>query len=72
MSEKIAFDPLKSLATQPAISESSISVEKGLTVHYRHDLPGRLEAPETLSHHLLTFFLTRNQRQVTTINGHGE
>jgi AraC family transcriptional regulator len=34
-------------------------------VHYRHDLPGALDAPQGLSHHMLTYFLSTNARQVT-------
>ncbi|MEO0457856.1 MAG: AraC family transcriptional regulator [Cyanobacteria bacterium P01_A01_bin.114] len=65
-------NPLETLSTQPAISKRSLRLETGLTLHYRHDQPGELAAPEGLSHHLLTFFLTANSRQVTRIDAHGE
>lgn len=65
-------DPLDTLSAQNAISERSLRLEQGLTLHYRHDRPGALAAPAGLSHHLLTFFLTSNSRQVTRIDTCGE
>lgn len=69
----MVINPLDMFSAKPVISENSMNlVENGFAVHYRHDLPGELEAPGGFSHHLLTFFLTTNKRQVTRIEGHGE
>ncbi|MEO1621820.1 MAG: AraC family transcriptional regulator [Cyanobacteria bacterium J06632_3] len=68
----MAHNPLFTLAKQPTNAESSLTLERGLSVYYRHDLPGRLEPPDNFSLNLLTFFLTHNERQVTYISGHGE
>lgn len=69
----MAINPLSTFSTKPAFAQRSINlVEEGLALHYRHDIPGELEASVGLSHHLLTFFLTPNSRQVTRIEGQGE
>lgn len=69
----MTINPLNTFSAKPVIAKRSINMaEDGLAVHYRHDLPGELEAPKGFSHHLLTFFLTTNNRQVTRIEGHGE
>ena len=68
----MSVDPINLLQNQPAISQQSVFVDRGLNLHYRHDLPGELEAPQGLEHHLITIFLTENQRQVTCFDSHGE
>lgn len=68
----MSVNPLDLFANKPAIANYSIPVDKGLTVHYRHDLPGALDAPQGLSHHMLTFFLSTNERQVTHLDECGE
>ena len=68
----MSVNPLAIFANKPVISKQSVSVEEDLIVHYRHDLPGELEVDKGLSHHLITFFLTENQRQITHFNHHGE
>ena len=65
-------DPLSLLTPQAAIVKQTVEVEPGLTVHYRHDLPGLIEAPSGFSSHLLTFFLTNNPQQITRMGDHGE
>ncbi|MBE9158561.1 helix-turn-helix transcriptional regulator [Nodosilinea sp. LEGE 06152] len=65
-------DPLDLFAKKPAIAHHSIPIDSGLMVHYRHDLPGELHAPQGLSHHMLTFFLSKNERQVTQVDEGGE
>ena len=66
-------DNLLSLFKQkPARSQKSICVAKDLTLHYRSDLPGELETSEGFTHHLLTVFLTANERQTTHIDHFGE
>ena len=65
-------NPLDLFATKPAIARHSIPIDSGVTVHYRYDLPGGLDAPQGLSHHMLTFFLSQNERQVTHVDEGGE
>ncbi|PSR16791.1 AraC family transcriptional regulator [filamentous cyanobacterium CCP3] len=65
-------NPLDLFAKKPAIAHRSIPIDPGVTVHYRHDLPGGLDAPQGLSHHMLTFFLSQNERQVTHVDEGGE
>ncbi|HSM83461.1 MAG TPA: AraC family transcriptional regulator [Nodosilinea sp.] len=68
----MAVNPLDLFAGKPAIAHQSVRLDQGVTVHYRHDLPGGLDAPLGLSHHMLTFFLSKNERQVTSLDGCGE
>lgn len=68
----MAVNPLDLFARKPAIAHQSVRLDQGLTVHYRHDLPGGLDAPLGLSHHMLTFFLSKNDRQVTGFDECGE
>ena len=68
----MSIDPYKSLAKKSAIAKKSIQIEPGLCLHYRHDLPGELTAPLGFTHHLITFFLTQNQRQIVHFDEHGE
>lgn len=68
----MAVNPLDLFAGKPAIANHSVCLDKGVTVHYRHDLPGALDAPQGLSHHMLTFFLSKNERQVTHFDERGE
>lgn len=68
----MSVNPLDIFANKPVISKQSVSVEEDLIFHYRHDLPGELEAPGGLTHHLITFFLTENKRQTTHFDHHGE
>ena len=68
----MSANPLAIFANKPVISKHSVAVEEDLIVHYRHDLPGELAVDKELSHHLITFFLTENQRQITHFNHHGE
>jgi AraC family transcriptional regulator len=68
----MAINPLDLFAGKPAIAHQSVRLDQGLTIHYRHDLPGMLDAPQGLSHHMLTFFLSKNERQVTSFDGCGE
>jgi AraC family transcriptional regulator len=68
----MAVNPLDLFAQKPAIANHSVRLDNGVTVHYRHDLPGALDAPQGLSHHMLTFFLSKNERQVTSLDGCGE
>lgn len=65
----MAVNPSELFADKPAIADRLISLDQGLTVHYRHDLPGALDAPQGLSHHMLTYFLSTNTRQVTQLDG---
>jgi AraC family transcriptional regulator len=65
----MAVNPLDLFANKPAIAHRLVPLDQGLTVHYRHDLPGALDAPQGLSHHMLTYFLSTNARQVTQIEG---
>ena len=57
-------NPLELFETKPNMSSVSVRLEKDLYLHYRHDLPGRLEAPNGFDYHLITFFLTNNKRQI--------
>ena len=66
------LDPLNLLETKPNISERSLQVEQDLYLHYRHDLPGQLEAPGGFCDHLMTFFLSDNKRQITHLDSYGE
>ena len=68
----MSVNPLDILAKKPVISERSVRVKEDLIFHYRHDLPGELEAPNGFSYHLITFFLTENKRQITHFDRHGE
>ncbi len=68
----MVVNPLDLLVAKPAIAHQSAHLDQGLTVHYRHDLPGALDALQGLSHHMLTFFLSRNERQVTHVDDCGE
>lgn len=68
----VTHNPLDILSTQSSISERSLVIDNELTIHYRYDNPGEIDAPRGFSHYLLTFFLTNNARQVTQIKGHGE
>jgi AraC family transcriptional regulator len=67
----MSTNPLNPFQDKPTISENSVSIED-LYVHYRHDLPGELEIKQGLPHHLITFFITDNKRQITHFDGHGE
>jgi AraC family transcriptional regulator len=67
----MSINPSLIFADKPVKSDRSIGMEDFL-VYYRQDLPGELEIPEGLTHHLITFFLTDNQRQVTHLDRHGE
>jgi AraC family transcriptional regulator len=66
------INPLALFATQSALAHRSIALDKGLTVHYRNDLPGELSVPTGFSHHMLTFFLSANEQQTTYISECGE
>ncbi len=68
----MAVNPLDLFAEKPAIAHQSVRLDQGLTVHYRHDLPGTLDAPRGLTHHMLTFFLSKNERQVTSFDECGK
>lgn len=68
----MSLNPISLFETKPSISNLSVRAESNLHLHYRHDLPGRLEAPNGLSHHLITFFLTDNERQITHLDDCGE
>ena len=68
----MSLDLSELFETKPNIYSISAQLEKDLYLHYRYDLPGRLEAPNGFSHHLITFFLTNNERQITHIDGCGE
>ena len=57
---------------KPARSQTSIDVLEDSILHYRADLPGELRASKGFTHHLLTIFLTANERQTTHIDHHGE
>ena len=57
---------------KPTRSQKSIRVANDLNLHYRADLPGELEASKGFTHHLLTVFLTANERQTTCIDHYGE
>jgi AraC family transcriptional regulator len=68
----MSINPLQLFAKKPTLANESITLDKGLTIHYRHDIPGALDAPQGLSHHMLTYFLSRNERQVTHFDEFGE
>ncbi|MCC3506788.1 MULTISPECIES: AraC family transcriptional regulator [unclassified Microcoleus] len=68
----MSINPLSLFSGKPTIAHHSISIDKGLTIHYRHDIPGALDAPQGLSHHMLTYFLSTNERQVTHFDECGE
>ena len=68
----MSVDPINLLKSKPYISSVSLRVEENLSLHYRYDLPGHLEVPDGFSHHLMTFFLTDNQRQITHLDSYGE
>ncbi|MEL6927945.1 MAG: AraC family transcriptional regulator [Cyanobacteria bacterium J06600_6] len=65
-------DPLKLFQRQPSQSSLTLKIEDDLCLHYRQDLPGQLIAADGFSHHLITFFLTDNSRQITQIDSCGE
>ena len=67
-----SINPLELFSEQPAIASRSIQADRGLTIHHRHDLPGELDASSGFSHHLLTFFLSRNDRQTTYLDECGK
>ena len=66
------INPLNALENKPTRSQKSLQIENDFYLHYRHDLPGKLEAPQGFTHHLITFFLTKNQRQVTHFDEFGQ
>lgn len=66
------INPLELFAEQPAIASHSIQADSGLTIHHRHDLPGELEADSGFSHHMLTFFSSKNERQTTHLDDCGK
>ena len=68
----MSLNPLELFETKPNISSLSVRLEEDLYLHYRHDLPGRLEAPQGFSYHLMTFFLTNNERQIIHLDDYGE
>lgn len=68
----MSVEPINLFQTKPNISSISLRAEENLSLHYRHDLPGSLEVPNGFSHHLMTFFLTDNQRQITHLDSLGE
>ncbi|MEA5619968.1 AraC family transcriptional regulator [Cronbergia sp. UHCC 0137] len=68
----MSINPLSLFSVKPTIAHYSICIDKGLTIHYRHDIPGALDAPQGLSHHMLTYFLSTNERQVTHFDECGE
>jgi AraC family transcriptional regulator len=68
----MSINPLSLFSEKPTIAHHSISIDQGLTIHYRHDIPGALDAPQGLSHHMLTYFLSTNERQVTHFDECGE
>ena len=61
----MTINPLDLFINKPAISKHYAHLKQDLSLHYRHDLPGELEAPQGFTHHLITIFLTENPRQVT-------
>ena len=63
----MSVNPSLIFADKPVKSDRSIGMEDFL-VYYRQDLPGELEISKGLTHHLITFFLTDNQRQVTHLD----
>ena len=67
----MSVNPASIFANKPVKRDRSIDLEEFL-IYYRQDLPGEIEIPRGLTHHLITFFLTDNQRQVTHLDGHGE
>lgn len=66
------INPLELFSKQPAISSHSIQADQGLTIHHRHDLPGELDASTGFSHHMLTFFLSKNDYQTTYLDECGK
>ena len=68
----MSLNPLNLFEAKPNISSLSVQLEEDLYLHYRHDLPGQLEAPDGFSYHLMTFFLTNNERQITHLDNYGE
>ena len=68
----MSINPLDLFAEQPAIASHSVQADQGLTIHHRHDLPGELDAIAGFSHHMLTFFLSRNERQTTHLDDCGK
>ena len=68
----MSINPLNLFETKSSISSRSVRLEEDLYLYYRHDLPGQLEAPDGFSYHLMTFFLTQNERQITHLDSYGE
>lgn len=68
----MSINPLNLFEIKSSISSYSVRLEEDLYLHYRHDLPGQLEAPNGFSYHLITFFLTQNERQIIHLDSHGE
>ena len=56
-------DPVSILEEQPSLAQQSLELAPGLTAHQRRDLPGAIHHSAGFSHHLLTFFLSENERQ---------
>ena len=67
----MSVNPASIFANKPVKSDRSVDLEDFL-IYYRQDVPGEIEVPQGLTHHLITFFLTDNKRQVTHLDGHGE
>ena len=67
----MSVNPASIFADKPVKSDRCVDL-KDFSIYYRQDLPGELEISEGLTHHLITFFLTDNQRQVTHLDSHGE
>ena len=67
----MSVNPASIFADKPVKSDRCVDL-KDFSIYYRQDLPGELEIPEGLTHHLITFFLTDNHRQVTHLDSHGE
>jgi AraC family transcriptional regulator len=68
----MSINPLALFAQQRAIAQHSLQLDNGLTIHYRHDLPGELSMPNGFSHHMLTFFLSKNEQQITHLDEFGK
>ena len=68
----MSVNPLNLFETKPSISKLNLRLEENLYLHYRHDLPGQLAVPSGFSHHLITFFLTNNERQIVHLDNYGE
>lgn len=66
------INPLNLFEKQSCIAKKSLCVEEGLSLHYRQDLPGELQASAGFTHHIITFFITDNKRQVTHLDHYGK